>query len=458
MKYISSIFCKSALAVTCLLLIATGCDPKQELLFDKQANERALDLIEQCEKTLLANPNGWQMTYEVPNKDVGGKYTLQMQFMENKSVRMWADYLSKPTTSSYSFSLYDGPVLTFDTPGAITELADPAIQPYGSSKMGNGYYGENDFVIMNVSPEKILLRGLKYGKRLELTPLKEPANLTDKGLTDAYYQLAYQLTKYGSAVQLMSEANKLNKIAFEVPTLGYYIPTATDLPIFKLLLKPLTEGGKVAEYNITPTSNGFKLEPALVVGDKSYTEFIFKDADKRFVAKDNDKVWINLQAVSSMTAALTLDGGKYHIPRSAFYAVDMSDDAKKYFSKEECEKVFPGFTEMQFYNQPTYKSFAFLHKKEGNNIWQNIYLKEIQVVDDEAGIYRLVFDGVDDGEIKAALNADAINPVLVLAAYFTSAGGADRTVQIKEVADNKIRITPTTLGENFWIDFKFFTW
>lgn len=456
-KNIISILCKGVGLALLAMLLTTGCQNKQELLFGDAGNKRSLDLIEECEKTLLANPNGWQMVYEVPDEKLATKFTLQLQFKENKSVVMWSDFLDKPTESSYRFSLYNGPVLTFDTPGALTELADPSIRPFDGDKKGKGYWGENDFTIYSVSKEKVVLKGLKYGKVVELIPLKEPANLTDKGITDALYRLADQLTKFGSAVQLQNDAKKLNKIKFDVPDLQYYISTTSELPQFKMILKPMKKEDKAKEFVITYTSEGFKLDPALEVAGQSYTEFIFDKAGKRFTAKDNEKVFINLQALSPLTVALTEPGGKYCIPRSVFYAIEMSDDAKKYLSNEECEKIFKGFTELQLYTQPKFKCLSFLHNPAGQDVWQNISFKGIKVIDDEKGIYKFVASGkFSSDELLKAANDNKPNAVNTLITYFTSLGGKNGLVKITEVEDGVIRVT--SIASGLWIDFKFATW
>lgn len=458
-KYtLSALFSSSILCALFLAFALVGCQNKEELLFGDAGNKRSLDLLEQFEKTVKSNPNGWQMTYEVPKESIGSKFTLQLQFGDNKQVKMWSDFLDKPSISTYRLSLYNGPMVSFDTPGALTELANPAVQPTEDIVKGNGYWGENDFTIYSVSQEKIVLKGLKYGKVVELIPLKEPANLTDKGITDALYTLADQLTKFGSAVQLQNDTEKLNKIKFEVSNLQYYIPTASELPQFKMILKPMKKEDEAKEYSITYTSEGFKLDPALEVAGQNYTEFIYDEAGKRFTAKDNEKVFINLQALSPLTMALTEPGGKYCIPNSLFSAIGMSDDAKNFLSKEECEKIFKGFVELQLYNQPGLKSFTFFHKPDGNNgKWQNILFKGIKVIDDEKGIYQFVASGFEGDELNAALGVDGINPLKVLAIYFTSLGKDNvGNVQIKEVEDGVIRVTSIATG--LWIDFKFVTW
>lgn len=458
-KYtLSALFSSSILGALLLAFALVGCQNKEELLFGDAGNKRSLDLLEQFEKTVKSNPNGWQMTYEVPKESIGGKFTLQLQFGDNKQVKMWSDFLDKPTTSTYRLSLYNGPMVSFDTPGALTELANPAVQPTEDINKGDGYWGENDFTIYSVSKEKIVLKGLKYGKVVDLIPLKEPANLTvDKSVIEALYNFVDQLTKFGKSVQLQNDAEKLNKIAFDIPELQYYIPTASELPQFKMILKPMKEGDEAKEYVITYTSEGFKVAPALEVAGQSYTEFIYDEAGKRFTAKDNEKVFINLQALSPLTVALTEPGGKYCIPKSLFYPIGMSDDAKKYLSNEKCEKIFKGFVEIQLYNQPGLKSFTFFHKPDGNNgQWQNILFKGIKVLDDEKGIYQFVASGFEGDELKAALDSDSINPVLVLAIYFTSLGKDKGNVQIKEVKDGVIRVT--SIASGLWIEFAFDTW
>lgn len=58
--------------------------------------------------------------------------------------------------------------------------------------------------------------------------------------------------------------------------------------------------------------------------------------------------------------------------------------------------------------------------------------------------------------MQAALGASGINPVLVLAVYFTSLG-KNGAVQIAERAEGGIRVT-SVAEPNLWIDFAFDTW
>lgn len=457
-KHISSIFCTTLLPAL-VVLFATGCKNKEELLFDKPSNERALDLIEHCEKTLLANPNGWQMVYEVPNKDIKGKYTLQMQFMENKSVRMWADFLSEPTISSYAFSLYDGPLLTFDTPGAITHLADPSIKPYKiingkPVKKGKGYYGENDFIIMEVSSEKILLRGLKYGNRIELTPLKEPANLTDKGHSKNYNALADILEKYNPLVpRVMSDTSRVGIVKFHIPRVPHFLPTATaELPRFMMTVKKMDDSSDPAKHSLTPINGGFIVNPALNVDGKQYSEFIFKEGNASFVAKEDEKITIKLQAFMSLSLKLIKEGGAYNTNDTFFRADNMSEELKKFFGKDTLAKIFPDFQELRLYNQPDSKYFSFYHKEEGEDREQNIIYNELTVIDEEKGIYEFRVVGLTGDGLKDTYGKTG-TPINTFLVYFSSFGHGKGKVKITEQADNTIRIT--SLGnEKFWIDFK----
>lgn len=434
-----------------LLVVAlglTGCDNKQELLFGETNNGRALDLLEQCEKTLLANPNGWQMTYKVPKKTIGGEYTVQMLFGENKSVKMWADYLDEPTTSTYALSLYSGPMISFDTPGALTVLADPSLQPKPGIKKGEGYWGENDFIIYSVSPEKIVLKGLKYGEKVELIPLKAPAGLSNNGTTGLIHTLANQLTQYGSAVVLMNGDQALNSISFDVSDLNSLV-SSTKPTSFKMVLEPQNEGEEEKEFVLSYAEGGFHLEPALEVDGKSYSDFVYDEEGKRFSAKDNPKVWINLSPLPLM-----LRPGGYFT--NGFFVLKNADNITMNFLGK-IGAVLPGFVTLQWYITSDIKEFDFMCKDEdGKAFWPGITF-ELEEVAPYEGIYSLKFTGTTHDLIGNALRAEDLNAVSLFTAFFTTAGGDDNKVMITlQDPDNGIvRIQELNSQYKLWVDFRF---
>ena len=430
----------------------TGCDNKQELLFGETNNGRALDLLEQCEKTLLANPNGWQMTYKVPKKTIGGEYTVQMLFGENKSVKMWADYLDEPTTSTYALSLYSGPMISFDTPGALTVLADPSLQPKPDIKKGEGYWGENDFIIYSVSPEKIVLKGLKYGEKVELIPLKAPAGLSNNGTTGLIHTLANQLTQYGSAVVLMNGDQALNSISFDVSDLNSLV-SSTKPTSFKMVLEPQNEGEEEKEFVLSYAEGGFHLEPALEVDGKSYSDFVYDEEGKRFSAKDNPKVWINLSPLPLM-----LRPGGY-FTKGFFVLNDADPITSSLFAKSKIGAVLPGFATLQWYITSDIKEFDFMCRDEnGKAFWPGITY-ELEEVAPYEGIYSFKFTGTTHDLIDKALalGSKDLNAVFLFTGFFTTAGGEDNKVMISlQDPDNGIvRIQEISSKYKLWVEFKF---
>lgn len=447
-----------------LALGLSGCKNETEMLFDKPSIERTLDFAEECEQTLLAAP-GWQMEYKVPHRDFEEIFTLQLKFEAGKKVTIWSDFLPEPVTSSYALSMVSGPVITFDTPGALTELANPANTPSKSKEM-HGYYGENNFVIMSHSPEKVVLRGLVYGGTPEtdivLTPLSAGPGLSvDESKELMLRHAAYNLRRFGSAVSLMEGDKEVAEVAFDLPSIGKYIPTE-HIEVFKysmIVFDPSGDESKDREYALTPGGQGdrFTLTPALEYNGQTIKELVFDEAGKALRSPDESTVWINLQTKDPIVDMLTDPKGYY---ATGFYLVDASPILKKLLAKETIAKIYPNFTTLQWYNMPKIKSFSYLHKDaEGNSQWPGFSFK-LHVVDPGAAIFLLEATGIDKTEqsiTEAALADQGLNGVNTVAIFFTSLGGKTSTVKISEIDPQKgiIRIT-STQQDILWLDFQRF--
>ena len=452
------VWCLAFLYITAAI---SGCSKEERLIFDKPGHERVLDQLEKCEQTLLAHTNGWQMVYRVPKDELEAAFTVQFQFGENKSVKIWTDYLNEPETSSYRLSLYSGPVLTFDTPGALTVLANPAIRPRPSDKPGKGYYGENDFIIMSVSPDSIVLRGLKYGKPgkdLVLLPLAEPAGVTNSGVSAEFRSGVRNLTQFGTARSLYYKETELTVVRFEIPPMPALISSTHKLPTITMVQHDLKNNKEVARHDVKVSSKGMTLNPGVKVKDKEYTDFVFDVKKRRMTAKDNADVYINMQTMTELTFKLTQ--GAY----VRFSAKKFSSKMKKYVSKEIMDKTFPGYGSIQWYNYSDLYSLTVYHKQDGKGMWDNIVV-QLSVVDDKGGIYALVpvgkssNDVLDTEAMRNAVinNTPENNGARVLAVYFTLLGGDDKTIKIEDInpSDQRIRMT-STFDPDLWIEFKVF--
>lgn len=187
----------AALGLLLLLLLAgTGCKHTEGLIFDRQAGDRVLDLIEEADETLLSSEYGWETTY----KTTAGSYTysflIQMQFLPGRKVRMYTDYDSEPSTSTYTFQMSRGAVLSFDSYSLLHELSNPNrrtdLNGDLDSQIGTGYAGEQDFEITRVTPDTIFLRGFKSYNRV--TKLARMTKAPDANLSyDRYKEASHAL-------------------------------------------------------------------------------------------------------------------------------------------------------------------------------------------------------------------------------------------------------------------------
>jgi len=166
-------------------IVYTTCTFEEPDLFDKSAAERLMLAKERYRNALIASPNGWVMDY-FPTIEQKG-YTFLVKFNENTSAVFAAK--NELTRNAYAtdtcvFEMIgdNGPVLTFNLAGGNTSVsnvgifhifANPEDGYYGQ---GVGYGGDYEFMTIDETPEKILLKGKKRGVYIELRRMKEGKN------------------------------------------------------------------------------------------------------------------------------------------------------------------------------------------------------------------------------------------------------------------------------------------
>src|SRR5688572_31474264 len=72
-----------------LIMILSSCKDETERLFDKPAEERAAEAIQNLKNELVAPANGWRMRYQP--EDASGAYWLIIHFMEDDKVVIESD-------------------------------------------------------------------------------------------------------------------------------------------------------------------------------------------------------------------------------------------------------------------------------------------------------------------------------------------------------------------------------
>ena len=147
-----------------------SCVSEEEDLFDKSAAERMNEALTKYKAILQDDPQGWVMEFYPSDRSMGG-YTYTAKF-DNGKVDMTSELSLNSSsgdkwpagtvvTSYYRVISEQSALLTFDTYNLLFHFFS---EPRGSSDV-DGYASDYEFVFMEVSEDRIVLKGKKYGSR-----------------------------------------------------------------------------------------------------------------------------------------------------------------------------------------------------------------------------------------------------------------------------------------------------
>ena len=156
---------KKYVAYCILLFVAIGfqaCLFQEDEFFDESSANRATGSVLECQEILKGSPNGWRMEYYAGADYSYGGIVFFMKFGENKvdiacEIAVDDNYVPGESVSSlYKVESEQSTMLVFDS---YNSLLHAFAAPLGYNANLEGDY---EFVIMEVSPEKIILQGKKY--------------------------------------------------------------------------------------------------------------------------------------------------------------------------------------------------------------------------------------------------------------------------------------------------------
>jgi hypothetical protein len=157
-----------------MALLAVACTPEEENLFGDSSANRADAAIETTMELLAGASNGWLMEYYPEAMQQYGGYNLILSFDTKGSVKI-ASEIATPgytTTSLYTVKQSAGILLSFDTYNNILHFFSDPSDPSGLGGRGFGLEGDYDFLVLEASAEKIVLKGKKSGGIAVLTPME----------------------------------------------------------------------------------------------------------------------------------------------------------------------------------------------------------------------------------------------------------------------------------------------
>lgn len=153
----------SASIISASSMMLSSCLKDQEDIFDVDAANRLEQRLEDCKNTLVSSENGWAMDY-FPDRDITyGGFVYAMKFTENDVTITCELAPGQTETSLYKMTNDNGPVLSFDSYNTFMHFfADPSSDRY------EAYDGDFEFIIMDVKPDLITLRGNRTGNAIYL--------------------------------------------------------------------------------------------------------------------------------------------------------------------------------------------------------------------------------------------------------------------------------------------------
>lgn len=230
----------SILAASTMML--SSCLKDQEDIFDVDANNRLEQRLEDCKNTLISSENGWAFDY-FPDRNISyGGFVYGLKFTENDVTVTCELAPGETETSLYKMTNDNGPVLSFDSYNTLMHFfATPDSDNY------EAYDGDFEFIIMDVKPDLITLRGNRTGNTMYLRRLSEdPVQYVSKAakVGGDIFQTEFVGTCGNEAVAALNdlgvrymefqwqeeEKQENGETLMETKTSGaYYVPTPTGI-------------------------------------------------------------------------------------------------------------------------------------------------------------------------------------------------------------------------------------
>lgn len=167
MKKIYCLFCLVA------AMMASACTHEEEDLFDSSSADRADATIKAYTDILTGAENGWLMEYYPEMQQKYGGYNTLVKFDNEGKVTVSSDVYeaTDAVTSLYSVKQSAGVMLSFDTYNEIFHFYSDPSDPSGLGGAGYGMEGDYDFLILEATPEKVVVKGKKSGNVAVMTPV-----------------------------------------------------------------------------------------------------------------------------------------------------------------------------------------------------------------------------------------------------------------------------------------------
>lgn len=258
--------------LACVFLLAS-CSDDDDNVFGTSAAERLTAAGKEYREVLSSAPNGWVLKYyyDTEPAKIGG-YTFLCAFdtmgyvtmAHEKEITDVYGKTYKPkdkVKSAYTLAADQGIVLSFNSYNSLLHYyAEPK-----NSMDPDGFKGDYEFVMQEVTPERIVMEGKKHGNRIVMTPLPKDRDW------DEYIDGVCAMAKnnFYPEYELL-----INKTPVDTLQGDYY----TNRFTFNL--------DSAFVQNIAYTPEGFTFYKPVTVNGVTFENFKWDAAQKSFVSTD----------------------------------------------------------------------------------------------------------------------------------------------------------------------------
>lgn len=253
-------------------VLTTACTHEEEDLFDSSSAARADAAVKADLEILTGATNGWLMEYFPEAQQSYGGYNVLVKFGTDGKVTVASELYNadNTATSLYSVTQSAGVVLSFDTYNDIFHLFSDPSDPTGLGGKGNGMEGDYDFLILEATAEKILLKGKKSGGLATLTPM--PSNWKE----------------YISEIQDASSTMSFKKFNLEMN--GLSIPVTVSNRILTFTYEDENGDNKSVTASYIVNTAGYKFYEPIIIAGTTLSGFNFDATNSLFTATDDENV------------------------------------------------------------------------------------------------------------------------------------------------------------------------
>ena len=240
----------------------SSCTNEQEDLFTDSSENRVDAGISEINSILVGADKGWRMEYFLDGLLTYGGYNTLLKFNENGTVDAASEMFESDfiATSLYSINQSAGVVVSIDTYNEVfSAFSDPGAPLLGST--GDGMGGDNDFLVISATKEKILLKGKKSGVVVSLTPMTQEWTIFLDGISAAKSSMYSQLyeIKIGEHIVDVNQSNNTLSISYMVNEVSRTVsaPYIVDAGSYTFY-EPITVlGATLSGFNYVEATDSF---------------------------------------------------------------------------------------------------------------------------------------------------------------------------------------------------------